>query len=447
MRSIFGKGIVSVIVLLLAVATTAADQLAAGEAEPARTAKASATRSGNSILDNLKPGEWCEVPNSRLDAVAAPKSKFPWLAGSSGVAGVTCCWCGGAFDWQRDQLYVGPGGGHMGYNGNEVYAFNVNDLKWRRLTDPYPIVKGESTDPKLAPFAMHTYDGVEYIPPPFDRYVVVGGWDTPDTYALDPDQPNRWEVYRGHGTGRTGDICGYDPVHQRLWFNTPGTDGMLSQWDPLKHQWTLRANYSMEHMDYSTTGDIDYKRRLFVAAGNHKVYAWPLKPIPGVIAGGKIKTSGDTEILARGSPGFCYAPLCDKFVAWSSGADVYTLDMDTKVWTRHPPASSNKVIPGKPDQWGTFGRFRYVASRNVFILCNSVSQNVFFYRLTADKPNVITAVKAKLVKGAVDSDIPTTAISVEAVYADGTRKDVTDKAIISRWTRPSLELNFKAKVL
>ena len=429
MRCTYSKTVVLVIVMLPAVAVVAATgRSARGQPKVVKVANGAATPPANSILDQLKPGEWYEVPNSRLNAVAAPRSQFPWLGGSSGVAGVICCWCGGAFDSQRDQLYIGPGGGHMGYNGNEVYAFSLRDMKWRRLTDPNPVVKGEATDPKTSPSAIHTYDGVEYVPPPLDRYVVVGGWSCPDTYALNPDQPDRWEVYPGHGTGRTGDICGYDPVRQLLWFNTPGTDGMLSQWDPLKYRWTLRAIYSMEHMDYNTTGDIDCKRGLFVAAGNHKVYAWPINPIPNVVAGGKIKTIGDTEILECGSPGFCSAPLLDKFVAWRGGADVYTLDMDTKLWTKHPPAATNKVIPGKPDQWGTYGRFRYVASHNVFILYNSVSQNVFFYRLTADKPNVIAAVRAKLATATVDSDIPAAAIAVEAVYADGTRRNVTDKA-------------------
>ncbi|MGA2035703.1 MAG: hypothetical protein ABSG68_25930, partial [Thermoguttaceae bacterium] len=195
----YSKRTVLVIALLPVVAVAATtSRSTAGEPEAVKAANQSGAQPGRSILDNLKPGEWCEVPNSRLDAVAAPQAKFPWLTGSSGIAGVVCCWCGGAFDSQRDQLYIGPGGGHNGYNGNEVYAFSLRDMKWRRLNDPYPIVKGESTDPKLAPFAMHTYDGVEYIPPPFDRYVVVGGWDTPDTYALDPDRPDRWEVYPGH---------------------------------------------------------------------------------------------------------------------------------------------------------------------------------------------------------------------------------------------------------
>ena len=398
---------------------------------PVKNSEGAAQPAGSdlkTVLDNLKPGEWYEVPDSHLETIAAPKSQFPWLTGSSGLAGIISCWAGGAFDSQRDQLYIGPGGGHNGYNGNEVYAFRLSDLKWHRLTDPYPIIKGESTDPKLAPFAMHTYDGVEYLPPPTDRYVVVGGWDTPDTYALNPDQPEHWEVYPSHGTGRTGDISAYDPVRHVLWFATPSTGGMLTQWEPLKHEWTLRSRSMMDSMEYHTTGDIDFKHNVFVAVGAKKVFITQLASIPEVVTSAKITTTGDSEIINNPSPGFCYAPLLNQFVAWGSGADVYTLDMETKAWTKHPPAATNKVIPGKPDQWGTFGRFRYVASQNIFILYNSVKQNVFLYRLTADKPNIITAVKATPVKPSVDTNIPTTALTVEAVYADGTRKNVTDQA-------------------
>ena len=340
---------------------------------------------------NLKPGQWYEVPNSHLEAVKASEAKFPWLRG--GIGGVTECWAGGAFDSQRDRLYIGPGGGHAGYNGNEIYAFDLHDLKWHRLNDPDPVIPGtEYTDLNKAPFAMHTYDGVEYLPPPTDRYVVVGGWGTPRTYALDPSHPDHWEVYADHGTGRTGDICAYDPIADLLWLSTPTTAGKLSQWNPLTHHWTLRASTSPEP-SYYETADVDFKRRLMVSCGKGKVKAWKLAPIPQNIIEEEITTTGDTEILSRCSPGFCYVPPLDKFVAWDRGADVYTLDMDTRKWTRHPPAPTNTVTPGPPDQWGTFGRFRYVPSMNVFVLCNSTKQNVFIYRLTADRPNVITGVK------------------------------------------------------
>ena len=229
-------------------------------------------------LDQLKPGAWYEVPNSRLDAVAPSEKQFPWLRGN--ISGVIDCWAGGAFDSQRDRLYVGPGGGHGGYNGNEVYAFDLHDLKWHRLTDPDPVIPGtEYTDLNQSPFAMHTYDGVEYLPPPVDRYVLIGGWNTPRTYALDPDHPQHWEIYADHGTGRTGDYCAYDPIAQLLWLNTPITAGKLSQWDPLSHRWTLRLDSSPEP-SYYETADIDFHRRLLVACGRGKLKVTRLADIP-----------------------------------------------------------------------------------------------------------------------------------------------------------------------
>jgi hypothetical protein len=377
-------------------------------------------------IEDLKPGEWCEVPDSRLESVAASEKDFPWLSG--GIYGITACWAGGAFDSQRDRLYVGPGGGHAGYNGNEIYAFDLNDLKWHRLNDPDPVIPGtEYTDLNKAPFAMHTYDGVEYIPPPVDRYIVIGGWGTPRTYALDPDHPNKWEVYADHGTGRTGDICAFDPVGGMLWLSTPSTAGKLSQYEPISHQWTLRRRDSPD-ATYYETADVDWRRRLLVSCGHGKVKTWHLAPTPEKVEYLEVATTGGDVIVKSSSPGFCYVPLLDKFVAWQNGTDVYTLDMDSKKWTRHEAATTNKVTPGPADQWGTFGRFRYVASKSVFVVYNHVKQNVFIYRLDAGKPNVITAVKATAMKKAIDSDVPAGAIKVEAVYADGTKKDVTKEA-------------------
>ncbi|HEX3999693.1 MAG TPA: hypothetical protein VHX65_14160 [Pirellulales bacterium] len=378
------------------------------------------------VLDAIKPGEWYEVPNSHLDAVAPSDKEFPWLRGN--VGGVIDCWAGGAFDTQRDRLYIGPGGGHAGYNGNEVYAFELHDLRWHRLTDPDPVIPGtEYTDLEKSPFAMHTYDAVEYLPPPVDRYVVIGGWGTPRAYALDPDHPKHWEVYPDHRTGRTGDYCAYDPVKQLLWLNTPITSGKLSQWNPFSHQWTLRLHDSPEP-SYYETADIDFRRHLLVACGRGKSKITQLKDVPAVMECRTVETSGDRTAEKMASPGFCYVPALDKFVAWAGGADVYTLDIDTLHWTRHAPAPTNRVSPGPQQQWGTFGRFRYIPSRNLFIVCSGVKQNVFLYRLTAERPNPIVSVVARASRKSIERSIPATPLVVEAVYADGRHVDVTRDA-------------------
>jgi hypothetical protein len=47
------------------------------------------------------------------------------------------------------------------------------------------------------------------------------------------------------------------------------------------------------------------------------------------------------------------------------------------------PAPTNTITPTAPNQNGTYGRFRYVPSKNVFIVVNSVDENVYFYKFTS----------------------------------------------------------------
>ena len=103
-----------------------------------------------------------------------------------------------------------------------------------------------------------------------------------------------------------------------------------------------------------------------------------------------ITSTGDNVFEKMICPGLDYDAVADKMVGWSEDAsigvskqDVYSLDLDEQSWTCHKPAWSNKVIPSDENQWGTWGRWRYVSSRNVFILYNRVSDNVYLYRHTS----------------------------------------------------------------
>jgi outer membrane protein assembly factor BamB len=73
--------------------------------------------------------------------------------------------------------------------------------------------------------------------------------------------------------------------------------------------------------------------------------------------------------------------VSDRIVAWNGGGDVYTLNMDTMVWTRH--VASGTVIPTSQSGTGTYGRFQYIPSKNVFLGVNSIDENVYFYKLSA----------------------------------------------------------------
>jgi hypothetical protein len=88
-------------------------------------------------------------------------------------------------------------------------------------------------------------------------------------------------------------------------------------------------------------------------------------------------------MVSTNCPGLAYDSVVGKFVAWSGGTDVFVFDLANKSWTKVTPASSNKVIPTPAQNNGTFGRFRYIKSRNLFIAVNRTNENVFFYKLSA----------------------------------------------------------------
>ena len=89
--------------------------------------------------------------------------------------------------------------------------------------------------------------------------------------------------------------------------------------------------------------------------------------------------TGATAIQDRSAFGMVYHPDSDRMVAWSGGSDVYTLNPSTFVWTKH--ATTGAETPGESANAGTYGRFRYVPSKDIFIVVNSIDKNVFVYRL------------------------------------------------------------------
>lgn len=330
-------------------------------------------------LEDLKPGCWYEVPNSHLYDVRP--------TGYS--ANVMSPWSGGAYDTKRERLIVW-GGGHGDYGGNEIYVFDVATLKWARLNDPSPDPGGEDTDGdrRLAdgtPGSRHTYDYLEYIPDPIDRFFVGGGSGVYrdgqnkdfNTYYFDFNTL-QWETKMVLGAPASiGATTDYDPVTGCVYQGL----GHLYKWDTQTNLWTQEITYSNPGQE--VTAALDPKRRKYVLIGQEAGWLFDLN----AGSGQALASTGATEIQRPSGPGFVYDSISDKFVAWKGGTDVYTLDMDTRVWTKHAPASINTVVPTQATGCGTYGRFRYIPSRNLFIGVNGVTENVYFYRLTTVVPD------------------------------------------------------------
>jgi len=334
-------------------------------------------------IDNLQPGHWYEVANTRLET----EFPTPTPAGYSGPSSVMDAWSGGAYDSKRDRLIVW-GGGHMDYSGNEVYVFDINTLVWTRLDEPSnPITENppDGRNPDGRPASRHTYNYLQYAPN-VDRFFSLGfsaAYGAPSTDGHQVDAYNfdtlSWSpkaTKPNNGTS-IGAISAYDSGTGLLWQHG-ALSGELASYNPVNNTWSSYT--SSLFLEYYATAAIDPTRHIMVAVGGNQFYVWDLNnpnadPTSPSTTGPNLKTSQ--------SPGFVYDPVSDKFVGWDGGSSVYVLDADTWTWTQVGPAGDNTVTPTSAETRGTNGRFRYIPSKNAFIVVNRTYENVYFYKLTA----------------------------------------------------------------
>jgi hypothetical protein len=139
------------------------------------------------------------------------------------------------------------------------------------------------------------------------------------------------------------------------------------------------------------TAVVDPERRLFVAIGGGKLTVLDISTdTPELLS---ITATGNTEIIDGGAPGVAYDPVHKDIVVWNaefdgsiSPTDLYRINTETFEISKIAPSSSNTTVPTfashLPGQYttGVFGRFRYVPSKDVYILVNGVDQNVYIYK-------------------------------------------------------------------
>ena len=359
-------------------------------------------------VDRLGPRQWYEVPNSQLREVA-----FKWPRGVKhgwGVAAVMSAWSGGAYDTNRDRLIVW-GGGHSDYAGNEIYAFDVKKLKWERVTDPTLQTDPEARLERTGAYAdgnprsCHTYDYVEYAPS-IDRFCSFGvGATWPMAFGQNPETLTGWAFdfekktwkrkarvpWRVHASA-------LDPVTGHIWVRSRFAP-YVAEWDPLKDAWTVRSKRLTRGSNFLVNGVVDPVGRRFLAVGGKLLLAYDIAP-EGLLVQKAITSTGPRNIQdVRMGPGIDYDPVLDKLVGWNGGTDVFAMDLETHKWEKVAPAAGNKVTPIAPCKLGTYGRWRYIPSKNAYIAVNSVKTNVYFHRLTrrAEQPipgRFVSALKA-----------------------------------------------------
>ncbi len=329
---------------------------------------------------------WHQIPNTRIRSHCPDPSKYTDLIGTMGCEGVTLTWSGGAFDTARNRLLI-RGGGHNGYFGNEIYAFNLNTLTMERLYEPSrnppTTCSNNGKMPDGKPQGSHTYNHVEYLPGP-DKFFEWGGGGVPcgnfeqrtwtmsaSTYA--------WQDMASGGTPPTpnfGRSMVYDPNTTLVWARDAYS---LYSYNYNTNVWTnVKSDQALS--DYKT-GVIDTKRHWYYivespgGGSSHNWFRYDITPGSNYAVQQLTVTGCNWNHYA---PGMAYDPLQDRIVVWDGGNTVYLFNPQTN--------SCNTVsYPGGPAkiQYGTFGRFRYSPTSNVFVVVNSVDDDAYVLRLSS----------------------------------------------------------------
>jgi len=330
-----------------------------------------------------RPGEprpqvgWFRVPNSKLRSRCPPFGQnydFP-----ERCQDVIRGWSGGIADTARNRLIIW-GGGHNGYPGNEVYAFEVSALKMQRLNEPSPITpcKAATSDGKAN--SRHTYGALAYIAHADRMFVFGGAWACPegnvanDTWTLDLAtlRWTRMDPTKGSGPRPSmfGAVAAYDLHTRKVILHDRNA---LWSYDYEQNSYMLLNPDAVNTLH--TNAVIDPKRRLFITFGDGRVTAYDIAP------GSRYKprdwsaqVSGCTALANSSSPGLAYDAAQDRIVGWPNFGDtVYIFNPDSKSCTARtfaggPPDSAHDS--SRPSSNGTFGRFQYFPALKVFVVVN-----------------------------------------------------------------------------
>ncbi len=374
--------------------------------------QATATDHLNAAIQAMPNNTWMVVPNSKLNDqndVEAQGSDFPGIwQGSNRSANGKFPFSGGMLDSKRDRLLIW-GAGHNDYYGNELYAFNLQDFTWDRLTDPSPPLD-RSVDRTIRrdilddgnPNSRHTYYNLAYIPELDSMFVSPGGATSSGAGGLDrntwlfdfqaneaADDSSQKVGWVNKGKTNNGvpvipyspTASAYDPTSGKVY--TVGRAGLFD-YDVETNFWRyLNRTAINENGGPSDRGMvIDPKRNKIVVVGGGEVAVYDLDNDDGKIyqkqlwatIGNEFQNTSASGGRGRYRPGVNYDPVADRIVVWHGNA-VQALNMDTREW------EAMAVAPQTPFSSGTYGRFRYSPTQNAYVAVNAGNKDVLIYKL------------------------------------------------------------------
>jgi hypothetical protein len=337
------------------------------------------------IIDDCPVGNWCEMPNTSLQASGKLATGIP---GSAGVQAVMSAWNSGVFDARRNRLII-FGGGHNDYAGNEIYAFDFSSLTWERIWGPSAnIPTGGPCSPAYPdgnPASRHTYDGLAYSHAR-DSMIVVGGsvwqcgfgsvdvWEfnfATLTWSRKADSP-----YTSLQIATAYDGNSHNPSTGWVWAISQNSGDNLGAYNPATDAWTTRSDLGGTGSHNSLTIDTKRWRAYLLIAG--ALHRYDLSTSGNATRA--IESSDPPPGGLGGHAGFEYDPVRDRLIAWqSTGCTVYVYNPNAAAGSRWSSEGSGSTCPVAQSN-GTWGRFSYNPIRNVMVYVGSINTNVFIYK-------------------------------------------------------------------
>lgn len=376
---------------------------------------------------NAASGTWVQVPMSAtlssVDPIKSPQynPRYPnapeWAENTDRQTAIVDAWCGAAYDEATDTMWLGLGGGHRDYAGNEVYRCNFSAAApaWQMVRPPSGAIGNllttndgrESTGlySDGRPRAVHGYNKWVYVKGVGPALGVHGNTSWSATAGKE------WSLFIDPITGEvsftvehaaamndhtSGVGCCYDPSRHAIWIAPAGLSAIYRYNIPTSggaHTGSAASLIGNAQSRYYTSltylsgydcllvGDSDENGtvgtwRVFDCAsgisynpnfnglapmggGNGKTQPRWVSTLGAVCAW---HNSGNTTQITKLTPGA--NPRTD---AWTVSA--------------LPVSASNTVTPSACVNQGTFGRFAYSPRLGGFLVFNSTSGPTYFYKI------------------------------------------------------------------
>lgn len=376
---------------------------------------------------NVASGVWVEVPvAATLDSIdpidnVAINPNHPlapeWASNTNRQGAVVYAWCGAAYDDATDTMWLGIGGGHGDYAGNEVYRcqFNTAAPAWEMVRAPSGAVGNLLTtdDGQEAsglysdgrPRATHTYNKWVHVPDVGPALVGHGNcsWSGGNgkrwTVFLDSDgeasftsEPTSYSL-----NGSDGLAACYDVSRHAIWFVPGGTEEV--------HRYDIPGSGGAHTGSFTTVGSAQAR------SGYISVGYMPGEDVLLIGNSNDGKTSSGWEVFdcatgQRYTPTFSGSAAIEAhtagrcalrwvaslgaFCTWNNASSTTLITRLTpganprsSTWTIDtlPVSGSNAVTPSACTTLGTYGRFAYSPNLGGFLVFNSTGGTTYFYKV------------------------------------------------------------------